>query len=64
MDDRLDTLESKVEQVLALCQSLRSENHTLRNRVAGLEGENHQLTDKISTARRRLEALMTRLPEA
>jgi cell division protein ZapB len=64
MDDRLDTLDSKVEQVLALCQSLRSENHALRNRVAGLEGENRQLADKISSARQRLEALVTRLPES
>ena len=35
----------------------------LRERVAGLEGEKSTLTDKIQTARVRLEALMERLPE-
>ncbi len=63
MDDRLDALDHKVEQVLALCHSLRDENLALRNRVAGLEGENRQLLDKINSARTRLEALMERLPE-
>ncbi len=64
MEERLDTLDSKVAQVLALCQSLRNENHALRNRVAGLEGENRQLADKIVAARQRLESLVTRLPES
>jgi cell division protein ZapB len=64
MEERLDTLDSKVAQVLALCQSLRSENHALRNRVAGLEGENRQLVDKIVAARERLESLITGLPES
>jgi len=64
MNDRLDSLHGKVEQVLAMCQSLRSENLALRGRVAGLEGENKQLAEKITSARQRLEALMSRLPES
>jgi cell division protein ZapB len=63
MNDRLDGLEKKVEQMLAFCQMLRAENQTLRDRVAGLEGENRTLVDKIETARGRLETLMDRLPE-
>ncbi len=63
MNDALDSLGPKLEQLLALCQTLRSENIALRNRVAGLEGENRQLVEKIDTARTRLEGLMERLPE-
>jgi cell division protein ZapB len=63
MDDSLDALDKKVDQVLAWCRSLRDENLALRNRVAGLEGENRQLLEKINAARTRLEGLMERLPE-
>ena len=63
MNDPLDALDSKIDQVLALCQTLRGENLALRTRVAGLEGENRQLQDKINTARARLEGLVARLPE-
>lgn len=63
MNDPLDALDRKIDQVLALCQTLRGENLALRTRVAGLEGENRQLQDKINAARARLEGLVARLPE-
>lgn len=63
MDRDLASLESKLEQFLAHFADLREENRALRERVAGLEGEKVSLTDKIQTARVRLEALMDRLPE-
>lgn len=63
MNDRLDILEKKVEQVLAFCQTLRAENQTLRDRIVGLEGENRTLVDKVQMARSRLETLMDRLPD-
>jgi cell division protein ZapB len=63
MNDPLDALDHKIDQVLALCQTLRGENLALRTRVAGLEGENRQLQEKINTARARLEGLVARLPE-
>jgi cell division protein ZapB len=63
MNDPLDALDQKIDQVLALCQTLRGENLALRTRVAGLEGENRQLQDKINTARARLEGLVARLPQ-
>jgi uncharacterized protein (TIGR02449 family) len=62
MNDRLDILEKKVEQVLAFCQTLRAENQTLRDRIAGLEGENRSLVGKVETARSRLETLRDHLP--
>ncbi|OHC68258.1 MAG: hypothetical protein A3H93_06855 [Rhodocyclales bacterium RIFCSPLOWO2_02_FULL_63_24] len=62
MSVSLDSLERKVEQILAVCASLRNENQTLRAHVAGLEAERDTLTKKIDITRERLEALMTRLP--
>ncbi len=62
MDADLSTLEQKVEDVVAFCQRLREENHALRGRIAGLEGEKRALAEKIDTTRERLEALMDRLP--
>jgi cell division protein ZapB len=63
MNGDIASLESKLEQFLAHFEHLREENRALRERVAGLEGEKSSLTDKIQTARVRLEALMERLPE-
>jgi cell division protein ZapB len=63
MSISLDHLERKVEQILAICASLRGENQILRSTVAGLEAEKAALSTKIDITRERLEALMTRLPE-
>jgi len=59
----LDHLEQKVEQVVAVCASLRGENQALRAHVAGLEAEKAALTKKIDITRERLEALMKRVPD-
>jgi cell division protein ZapB len=63
MSVSLDQLEHKVEQILAVCNSLRGENQDLRAHVAGLEAENAALATKIEVTRQRLETLMERLPE-
>jgi cell division protein ZapB len=63
MSVSLDQLEHKVEQILAVCNSLRGENQDLRAHVAGLEAEKAALAAKIDVTRQRLEALMERLPE-
>ena len=63
MSVSLDKLEHKVDQILAVCLSLRSENQALRVHVAGLEADKAALTQKIDVTRERLEALMTRLPD-
>lgn len=63
MSVSLDQLERKVDQIVAVCSSLRSENQLLRAHVANLEAEKAALTKKIDATRERLEALMTRLPE-
>ena len=63
MSVSLDHLERKVDQIVAVCASLRSENQALRAQVTGLEAEKAALAQKIDITRERLEALMTRLPD-
>ena len=62
MDAELLQIEQKIEQVVAVCQALREENHVLKTRVAGLEGEKQVLAEKIDITVARLEELMERLP--
>lgn len=62
MNAELSQLEYKLDQILALCQSLRADNHELRTRVAGLEAERRRLGDKLETACARLEALLEKVP--
>lgn len=62
MNDQLGGLEDKVNQVIALCDTLRAENHHLRDRVGALEIENADLAERMTTARTRLEGLMDKLP--
>jgi cell division septum initiation protein DivIVA len=64
MNSSLDAVERKLDQLLTIMRSLRSENETLRQRVAALETEKILLKNKISAACERLEALRDRLPEA
>ena len=63
MNVSLDSLERKVDQIVAVCASLRGEKQALRAHVAGLETENAALARKVELARERLESLMARLPE-
>lgn len=63
MDSELDSLEQKVDQVLALCDDLNAENQDLRARVVALENEKQSLSSRMETARTRLEALLPNLPE-
>ncbi|GAB1394585.1 hypothetical protein MASR1M60_27490 [Rhodocyclaceae bacterium] len=63
MNEHLGRLESKVAQVIALCDDLRAENHRLRDRITVLEDEKLALNERMTTARSRLEGLMDKLPE-
>lgn len=63
MDAELTALEERIKQFADFCVRLRDENQELRTRLAGLEGENRRLSDKVDSARSRLEDLMKRIPE-
>ena len=62
MNGEIDSLEQKIEQVLAMCGQLRSDNRALREQVAGLEQQKQLLLSRSQAARMRLEALMDKLP--
>lgn len=63
MEAELKSLESKLEQLVNLCQQLRAENHKLRQDVATALNDNRKLEDKIGGATARLEALLQQLPQ-
>jgi len=63
MEAELKSLESKLEQLIGLCQQLRAENHQLRQDVASALDTKRKLEDKIGGAATRLEALLQLLPE-
>jgi cell division protein ZapB len=63
MDAELTALEERIRQFAEFCVRLRDENQTLRTRIAGLEGDNRKLSDKVEAARTRLEDLVRHIPE-
>jgi cell division protein ZapB len=63
MDAELRSLEDKVNQVVALCQRLRSDNHDLRQQLASALNDKKQLAEKIGVASTRLESLLVQIPD-
>jgi cell division protein ZapB len=63
MDAELKSLEDKINQFVTLCQRLRVDNHQLRQQLASAQNENKQLAEKIGDAKKRLESLLTQIPE-
>lgn len=63
MDSELETLEHKIRQAAQLCQKLRDENRDLRQKLATLQGDKKQLSEKIDGARVRLENILKQIPE-
>ena len=62
MITELDALESKISQVVLVCNLLRTENLALAERLAAAEQEKKTLTDKMESARLRIEKLAMLLP--
>jgi cell division protein ZapB len=63
MEAELNTLDEKISQLVQLCHRLRRDNNELRQQLVAAQNANKHLTDKIESARTRLEALLSRLPE-
>jgi cell division protein ZapB len=57
------SLESKVAQLVSLCERLRGESAELRRELAAAQQENRRLSERIEGARSRLEQLIARLPD-
>lgn len=63
MDAEFDTLDSKIDQFLQLCQRLKSENQELRLQLASAQSDVKLLEGKVDGAKSRLEALLRQIPE-
>jgi FtsZ-binding cell division protein ZapB len=63
MNVELETLEAKIEQVVALVHQLRAENEVLKNQMVAAEAERLHLRQTMTAARERLEGLMDKIPE-
>lgn len=63
MDDDLQTLEDTLEQFIALCQRLKTENSHLRQELAQAQDTARQLKDSVLLAGDRLQSIMQKLPE-
>jgi cell division protein ZapB len=63
MEAELNSLEEKITQLVQVCHRLRADNNELRQQLAAAQNQNKHLTEKIESARTRLETLLTRIPE-
>ena len=63
MDVEFDTLDSKIDQFLQLCQRLKSENKELRLQLVSAQNDVKLLEGKVDGAKNRLEALLRQIPE-
>lgn len=57
----LISLESQIDELIALCAQLKKENTLLKERQDQLVEERAHLIEKTDLARTRVEAILTRL---
>ncbi|MDR0674407.1 MAG: hypothetical protein LBF93_12345 [Zoogloeaceae bacterium] len=63
MEQKLDLLAEKIEQVSALVARLRDEKAALAERLLAAESGRTALQQSMEAARSRIEALIQQLPE-
>jgi|APLak6261659120_1056016.scaffolds.fasta_scaffold308729_1 cell division protein ZapB len=63
MEADLKALEGKLAQFIALCQHLKSENHSLRQELAQSQSDSRLLKDNMAQAGERLQSIIEKLPE-
>jgi cell division protein ZapB len=63
MENELAALEGKLAQLIQVSGKLRTENHQLRQELAHALSSNRQYSDKLVTAKVRLEKLLLTLPK-
>jgi len=59
----LIALEQRLGMLIAHAKVLRATNENLRRDLAAAEGRNQALSERVAEAKRRLDALVARLPE-
>jgi cell division protein ZapB len=62
VEAELKSLEEKLNQMIELCQRLRSDNQELRQQLAAAMDQTKRLEEKITSAMSRLEGLLSQMP--
>ncbi len=60
-ENPLKALESKIDQLIDLCNQLNRENQALKSEAARWQHERQDLVDKNALARDKVEAVLNRL---
>jgi chromosome segregation ATPase len=63
VDSDLEALEQRLAALLAYARGLRAANEALRRGLTAAETRNQALSERVAEAKRRLDALVARLPE-
>jgi chromosome segregation ATPase len=63
IDTELATLEQRLGALIAYAKGLRAANEALRRGLTAAESRNQALSERVAEAKRRLDALVARLPE-
>lgn len=63
MEAELKVLEDKIVQLVQLNQRLRAENLQVRQQLVSVQNDNKSLSEKMTSAKSRLEALLDQIPE-
>jgi cell division protein ZapB len=63
METELTALDDKISQLVQLTQKLRKDNSELRQNLVSAENENKRLSEKVTTAGARLEALLIQIAD-
>ncbi len=59
--DEIRNLEGRIDQLIAICQHLKLENHSLKSKHKDLVDEHTRLVEKTRLARARIEGMIGRL---
>lgn len=60
-EDRFNTLNDKVDDLIDLCADMKRENQLLKSSENSWQGERKQLLEKSKDAKTKLESILVRL---
>ncbi|HET7098004.1 MAG TPA: hypothetical protein VFJ68_11505 [Casimicrobiaceae bacterium] len=63
LESDIVALEQRLAALLAYAKGLRAANEALRRGLTAAETRNQALSERVAEAKRRLDALVARLPE-
>ena len=63
LESEIAALEQRLAALLVYAKGLRAANEALRRGLSAAETRNQALSERVAEAKRRLDALVARLPE-